>query len=178
MKTITKALVGTVAAGAVAMASATPAMARDYHRHDRDGISAGEVIAGALVLGGIAAIVASSDNDRNYRYNDYRYRGYYGNPRSAVQQCVYAAERTANRYSYGGRAKVTDIRDIDRKRGGYKVEGRIAINTRNPYWSRGWGNDWRGWNSRYRGYDAGKFTCRVNYGRVTRLDFDGIRGLR
>ena len=32
MKTITKALVGTVAAGAVAMASATPAMARDYDR--------------------------------------------------------------------------------------------------------------------------------------------------
>jgi hypothetical protein len=185
MKTITKALVGTVAAGAMAMASATPAMARD---RDNDGISAGEVIAGAVILGGLAAVIASADNDRDdYRYgNDgyynrgYPNRGYYnnaGNPRSAVDQCVRAAEQTANRYSYGGRSKVTDIRDIDRKSGGYKVKGRIAVNTRNANWRGGWGNDWRGWNNQYNGYDAGSFTCDVRYGRVTGLDIDGIRGL-
>ena len=51
MKTISKALIGTVAAGAMAL-SASPAAARD--RHD-DGIDAGDIIAGALVIGGIAA---------------------------------------------------------------------------------------------------------------------------
>ena len=178
MKTLAKTLIGTVAAGAVAMASATPAIARDrydYRHHDRDGISAGEVIAGAVVVGGLAALAASSHD--HYRYNDYRYRGYYQNPRSAVEQCVAAAQQTANRYSYGGRSHVTDIRDIDRHNDGYDVRGRIAVNTRDRYWNRGWGNDWRGWNSAYRGYDAGRFTCKVRYGRVVDLDFDGIRGL-
>lgn len=180
MKTITKTLVGTVAAGAVALATASPAMARDrYDRHD--GISAGDVIAGALIVGGIAAVASAASRD-NYRYADYRYRGYgynrAGDPRSAVEQCVYAAERSANRYSFGGRAKVTDIRDVDARRFGYKVRGRIAVNTGNRYWDRGWGNDWRGWNSGYRGYDAGTFSCDVRYGRVVDLDFNGIRGLR
>jgi hypothetical protein len=188
MKNMSKALVGTVAAGAMAMASASPAMAQGRYDHrDRDGISAGEIIAGALIIGGIAA-VASAGRDRDYRYdrrgryNDRRYndRRYNrrGNPRSAVEQCVYAAERTANRYSYGGRAQVTDIRDVDSKRYGYKVKGRIAVNTRNNGWRRGWGNDYRGWNSRYSGYDSGRFTCEVRYGRVVDLDFSGIRGLR
>jgi hypothetical protein len=178
MKTFAKSLVGTAVAGAMALTSATPALARD--RHDRhDGVSAGDVIAGALIVGGIAAVASAASRD-NYRYNDYRYRGYgrAGNPRSAVEQCVFAAERSANRYSYGGNAKVTDIRDIDAKRDGWKVKGRIAVNTRNGDWRRGWGNDYRGWNNRYRGYDAGTFTCDVRYGRVVDLDFNGIRGLR
>ena len=196
MKPISKALVGTVAAGAMAMASATPAAAQSrYDRHD-DGISAGEVIAGAIIIGGLAAVLSSGNRDRDrYRYDDYRYRdqrydrrgynGYRNDPRSAVEQCVYAAERTANRYSYGGRSKVTDIRDVDRKRGGYKVKGRIAVNTQgrdwrrgDRYYGRGWDNDYRGYNDRYRGYDSGKFTCEVRNGRVVDLDFSGIRGLR
>lgn len=199
MKTISKALVGTVAAGAMAMASATPAAAQSrYDRHD-DGISAGEVIAGAIIIGGLAAVLSSNKRDRyrddyryrdrDYRYNDRYdrrgYRGYRNDPRSAVEQCVYAAERTANRYSYGGRSKVTDIRDVDRKRGGYKVKGRIAVNTQgrdwrrgDRYYGRGWDNDYRGYNNRYRGYDSGKFTCEVRNGRVVDLDFRGIRGLR
>ena len=196
MKTITKALVGTVAAGAMAIGSVTPAMAQD---HDNDGISTGEVIAGALILGGLAAVIASSDNDRDdYRYGNNGYRngnnGYYnrnynnrnynnrayynaGNPRQAVEQCVRTAEQNANRYSYGGRAKVTDVRDIDRNSNGYTVKGRIAVNTRNTNWRNGWGNDYRGWNNQYNGYDAGKFTCKVTGGRVSYLDYDGIRGL-
>jgi hypothetical protein len=201
MKTITKALVGTVAAGAVAMASAAPAMARDYDNHH--GISAGEVIAGALVLGGIAAVAASASHG-NYSYNDYNgysgYNGYgannyryggYGNynragdPRSAVERCVSAAQQSANRYSYGRGARVTDIRDIDARRDGYRVRGRIAVNAmgRNwrsgdRYYGNGWNGDYRGWNQSYRGYDAGTFSCDVRYGRVVDLDFNGIRGLR
>lgn len=183
MKNMSKALVGTVAAGAMAMASASPAMAQGrYDYRDDDGIDAGDIIAGALIIGGIAAVASAAGRDRDY---DRRYRGRYddryynrgGYARDAVEQCVYAAERTANRYSYGGRSHVTDIRDVDRKRDGYKVKGRIAVNTRNDGWRRGWGNDYRGWNSRYRGYDAGKFECEVRYGRVVDLDFDDIRGL-
>jgi len=189
MKTITKGLIGTVAAGAMAMASVTPAAARDHR--DRDGISTGDVIAGALIIGGIAAIAAAaSSNDRDdYRgydrrgYDD-RYYGGGGNARGAVEMCVNAAERNASRYSYGGRADVTDIRKIDRKRDGYTVKGRIAVNTSGRYWrdgdsryGRGWGGDYRGWNNNLRGYDSGNFTCKVKYGRVVDIDYSGIRGL-
>ncbi len=186
MKTLTKALakgtIATVAAGAMVMGSATPAMARD-----NDGIDAGDIIAGALIIGGIAAVAAAaSDNDRHYDRGYYggRYygnQGYYdraGSSRQAVEQCVRAAQYNANRYSYGGQARVTDIRDIDRKSDGYLVKGRIAVNTRNADWRRGWGNDWRGWDNRYNGYDAGTFKCRVRYGQVVDLDYSGIRGLR
>ena len=177
MKTISKALVGTVAAGAMALASATPAMARD-----RDGIDAGDIIAGALIIGGIAAVAGSIGNDRGYngtyggpyygdngRY-DSRYGDRYGynragNPRQAVEQCVYAAQRSA----YG--ARVTDIRNVDRNRYGYKVKGTVVVNERGS----GWGRDY---NYRYNGrnYDQGKFSCEVQNGRVVDLDFSGLRG--
>jgi hypothetical protein len=187
MKKLSKALVGTVAAGAMAMTSASAMAQGRYYDRDDDDIDVGEIIAGALIIGGIAAVMGGGRGgyDRYDRYDD-RYRGrhddrYYnraGNPRDAVEQCVYAAERSANRYSYGGRAHVTDIRDVDNRRDGYRVKGRIAVNTRSNDWRRGWGNDYRGWDNRYSGYDAGKFTCDVRYGRVVGLDFDGIRGLR
>lgn len=192
-----KALFGTVAAGAVMAVSVTPAVARD--RND-NGIGAGEIIAGALVIGGIAAVAtAASDNgryDRGYRYDragygDYdRYdrggRGYgynSGNPRQAVAQCVRAAERDATRYSYGN-ADVTDIRGVRETRYGYEVRGRIAVNSMGRGWrngdnryGRGWDGDYRGWNNRLRGYDSGSFTCRIEGGRVTDLDYSGLRRL-
>ncbi|AZI34697.1 hypothetical protein NT2_02_02930 [Caenibius tardaugens NBRC 16725] len=201
MKTMSKALIGTVAAGAMAVTSASPAMARDRDRGD--GIGAGEIIAGALVIGGIAAIASSASRDRGYdrnydRNNDrYGYRDDYsrygyrdrddynrrGNPRQAVEMCVRSAERDASRHSYGN-AKVTDVRDIKRTNGGYTVKGRIAVNNMGRDWrsgdrayGRGWNNDYRGWNNRYRGYDAGSFTCKVRYGRVTEIDYKNIRGL-
>ncbi|GGB99736.1 hypothetical protein GCM10011494_17760 [Novosphingobium endophyticum] len=193
MEKLTRIMVGTLAAGAMAASTATPAIARDHG----NGIDAGDVIAGALVIGGIAAVAAaaSRDNDRyDYRYGrDYRARYDYGRSgdgrgvgsRDAVERCVRAAEQTASRYSYGARAKVTDVRDIDRKRYGYRVKGRIAVNAMgrdwrsgDGYYGRGWGRDYRGWNSSLRGYDAGSFECKVDWrGRVADLDFKGIRGL-
>lgn len=203
MKTLTKALakgaVATAVAGAMVASAATPAMARDRDR-DRGGISAGEVIAGALVVGGIAAAVSANTNAYGgpYDYNRAGYgydRGAYGgwdrgnyynragNPRLAVEQCIAAAERTAGRYSYG-RANVTDIRDVDFNGRGYTVKGRIAVNAMgrdwrggDPRYGRGWGNDYRGWNDGLRGYDSGSFKCKVEYGRVVDMDFSGIRGL-
>src|SRR5690606_10115176 len=139
MKTLSKALakgtIATVAAGAMAMTSASPAMGQSrYDDRDRDGIGVGEIIAGALIIGGIAAVASAAGRDRydyrgGNRYDDRYDRNYRsaGSSRQAVEQCVRAAERNASRYSYGGGARVTDVRKIDRKRDGYKVEGRIAV---------------------------------------------------
>lgn len=198
MKTLTKALVGTVAAGAMAVSAASPSLARERHG---DGIDAGDVIAGALVIGGIAAIAsAASDRNDGYtyaragyndrydggRYGNYGNYGNYGrynsgNPRAAIAQCVAAAERDAGRYSHG-RADVTDVRSVRETRYGYEVRGRIAVNQMGRGWrngdgnyGRGWNNDYRGWNSNLRGYDAGSFECTVERGRIVDLDIDGIR---
>lgn len=186
MKTMTKGLVGTVAAGAMALTSASPAFARDDRR---DGIGAGEIIAGALIIGGIAAIAsAASKNKGRDSYYDYNRRGYddryyNGTSRDAVERCVAAAESRAGRVSYGN-ADVTDIRNISRNSKGYTVKGRIAVNTRSQAYrasdrryGNGWNNDYRGWNNRLAGYDSGNFTCKVQYGRVTSVKFSGIRGL-
>lgn len=198
MNIMTKALLGTGAAAAALVSTASPALARD-----RGGIDIGDIIAGAVVLGGIAAVAGAIGNNRgygydypsgSYRYNDrygyndrydrYGYNYRIGNPRQAVEQCVYAAEREAGRYGYG-RADVTDIRGVDRNSRGYTVRGRIAVDGRDRDWrdgdgysGRGWNNDYRGWNSSLRGYDSGSFRCRVEYGRVVDIDFGGIRGLR
>lgn len=174
-KSLTKAAIGAATAGALAL-SATPAMARD--RHDDDGIGAGEIIAGAVVLGGLAAILSSSSRDRYDRYDRYgryddRYRdrydrgryGYdyrrYGGSRAAVSQCVNAVERSSRRY---GRTDVTQITEVDRKRDGYRVKGRVVV--RDGYHGR-WG---RGGY-----YDRGKFKCDVRYGRIRDIDFSGLR---
>ena len=203
MKTISKALakgaIATVAAGAMAVSSASPAFAEDRDR-DRDGISAGDVIAGALVIGGIAAIASAAGNNNRDRDYDYRYDragygnyGNYGNydrdnyrrgsARRAIEQCVRTAEREASRSSYG-RADVTDVRNIRETRWGYEVRGRIAVNGSGHDWrdgdsdyGRGWGGDYRGWDRSMRGYDSGSFKCRFERGRVVDLDFSGIRGL-
>ncbi|WP_411339642.1 hypothetical protein V6U71_17545 [Sphingopyxis sp. J-6] len=176
MTKLTKAAIGAATAGAMLM-SAAPAAARD--RYDRDGISAGEIIAGAVVIGGLAAILSSGDNDRydrydryndryndryGGRYNDPRY-GYdynrYGNSRSAVSQCVSAVERGSSRY---GRTDVTEVTGIDRKRDGYKIKGRVVVRD-------GYGGRW----GRGGYYDKGKFSCDIRYGRVQDIRFSGLR---
>ena len=192
MKAFSKALIGTAAAGAMALASASPAMARDRDR-DRGGIDGGDILAGALVIGGIAAMAAAASGgkdryddryDRRYddrydrRYDD-RYDSRYDDrydrrdqrrdyrrsyQQDAVDLCVRAAENTASRYNYGTRAQVTQIRDVDRERNGFEVKGRIAVQE-------------RGRNYRRDRWDEGKFTCEVRRGRVVDLDYSGIRGL-
>ncbi|MBU1548921.1 MAG: hypothetical protein KJ947_04990 [Alphaproteobacteria bacterium] len=175
---LTKAAIGAATAGAMLM-SAAPAAARD--RYDRDGISAGEVIAGAVVLGGLAAILSSGNNGRYDRYDnrydryDDRYRGRYddprygygydynryGNSRSAVNQCVNAVESGSRRY---GSTDVTQVTSIDRKRDGYKVKGRVVVRD-------GYGGRW----GRGGYYDQGKFSCDIRYGRVQDIRFSGLR---
>lgn len=181
-KTLAKGTLGTVAAGAMALATATPAMADDYR--DRDKIGAGEVIAGALVIGGIAALAGAFDGDKD-RYHDRRYRdrhyrdrhynsrvhydrsyhnGRYNNGRRAVERCVRVAERQARRLGGWRYADVTQIRDVDRTRNGFRVKGRIQVEGNRGY--------------RGRNFDRGRFTCFVGRGQRPFVDFKGIQGLR
>lgn len=199
MNFLTKSLLSAGAAAAALVSVAAPAQARD--RRDNDRISAGEVIAGAVILGGLAAVIASSDNDRDGRYNDGRYddryynrdgydynrSGYgnnnrYGGGRAAVNQCVNAVETRANRYS---RSDVTEIRDIQRTRGGYRISGKLVVQDGWRGQDRGYNrydqNDGYGRGDRYgnnqgyaRGYDKGRFICYIERGRVVDIDYRGL----
>ena len=122
MTLMTKALTGAIAAGAMAMA-ATPVAAQSYRDRNDDGIDAGEIIAGALILGGIAAVAGSVGNRDRYDYRDSRYRN---TGRSAVDQCVRAVESQARRAGYRY-ADVTEIEDVDDKRRGWRVKGRVVV---------------------------------------------------
>lgn len=196
MKMLSKAAL--MATTGAMLVTALPADARSYRRH-HDGIDAGDVIAGALIIGGIAAVASAASNSSRDRYDD-RYRdrgrgwddddryddrgGYYNNgysSRSAVEQCVRAARSEANRY--GGWARVTDVTRIDRVRGGYEVRGRLVVEDRGYRNNRNWGNGWDRndrWGYRYDrygdGYDKGRFSCVTRYGRVADVDLSGLRG--
>ncbi|QLC23278.1 hypothetical protein HFP51_14415 [Parasphingopyxis sp. CP4] len=171
MNTIGKTLMGATAATALAVAA--PAQARD-----NDGIDAGDVIAGVLVLGGIAAVAAAIDGNDDNRYErhhtrhgDYNYRGDYRRgdyrqgqrlrPRQAVNRCRRAARQEASRY---GRAQVTEITEVDRRSDGYRVRGRLLVEE-GRYGRRGY---------RTADYDRGRFSCRVRYGQIDRLRVRGL----
>lgn len=194
IKTIAKGGIATAAVASMALAGATPAQARDHN----DGISVGDVIAGAVIIGGIAAVASAASKNRGYGYDDYRYndrdyrygdrdyrydRGdrWYGrgNPRSAVEQCVNASRQEARRYGYRY-AQVTDINDVKDTRYGWRVKGRIMVDDgyRGGRYDR-WGyrdnyNRYNRWDDR----DSGKFTCYIERGRVADVEFSGIRGAR
>ena len=185
------------------LAGAVPAQAQyrgDYrndYRRDRDGISAGEVIAGAVVIGGLAAILSANNgrgrygydrydnrdyDNRNYDNRGYDNRGYdrdrsgydwqrYGGSRSAIEQCISAVERRGGR---GGDIDVTRITDVDRLRDGYRVEGRVAVDYRGGGYR---GNDYGDrYDDRYgqRYDDRGSFSCNVRFGRIDGLSVRGI----
>lgn len=120
MRTVTKAVTGAAAAALAIVSTAVPAEARGYR--DRDGIDAGDVIAGVAIVGGIAAIASALSRDRydydgygyGHRYRD-RYRGGYSN---AVNACAYQAQR----YSRGQ----VRIVDVDRRGGDrFRIRGVI-----------------------------------------------------
>ncbi|KEO91788.1 hypothetical protein EH31_03700 [Erythrobacter longus] len=178
-KTLTRATLGTVAAGAMALASASPAMANDRHR-DR-GIDAGDVIAGAVIIGGIAALAGAFDGDRDRyrdrRHRDTRFRGYdrgfdnnfrgnfrgRGGGERAIERCIRVAERQARRFGGYRFADVTQIRDVDRTRYGWRIKGRMEVQGNRGF---------RGQN-----FDRGRFTCFVDGRGRPQVDFRGIRGL-
>lgn len=102
---------------------------RRYRRH-RDGIDGGDILAGALIIGGIAAIASAASNesrrqrDRD-RYEDSRYRDDRRTSASEINsvadQCSYAAEERAG---YGARTDRIDT--VARDGAGWRVEGSVS----------------------------------------------------
>lgn len=165
---IGKGTLGTVAVGAMALASANPALADNYDHKD-DGIGAKEIIAGALVIGGVAALAGAFDGDRHrnhrFAYKPNHYNGGFANisPRRAANRCVRAAENQARRFGGWRFADASEVRDVDRTRGGFRVTGRIVVKG-NPNFRRN--------------FDRGRFTCYFNGQGRPLIDFDSVRGLR
>ena len=118
---------------------ATPAMARDnwgHGRHHRGShVSTGDVFAGLLILGGIAAVASAASKDRDEREaDDYRYREPYpdnrpvyresssysaGNIDSAVDQCVGEVER--------GDERVAAVDNAARTTSGWQISGQLDV---------------------------------------------------
>ena len=187
-KQFAKGGIATAAVGALALAGASPVQARD-----RDKIDAGDVIAGALIIGGIAAIASAGSKERyrdGYRYHENRYG--HGNSQRAIDRCVRAVERDARRAGFRF-AEVTQIRDVDRERRGWEVTGRLVVED-GRHW--GYRDGYRGdYRDRYRAdryrvnyddrrgryrdrdFDRGSFKCEIRRGRVVDIDYRGIRGL-
>ena len=130
--------------GSVSMA-ATPAMARGWgggwgggHRHN-DRIDGGDVLAGILIIGGIAAIASAASKaskpQRDYREPEPRYRDdrpRYGSDDdrpewregtgidSAVNRCIDEVNR--------GRDRVGEVESVNRDAGGWRVSGSTTSN--------------------------------------------------
>lgn len=123
------------------------------HRH---GIDAGDVLAGVLIIGGIAAIANAASNserrERDDRYRDYRderpdYRDRRGMRSSnsgrgidsAVDMCLAEIERDV---------RVETVDSVDRSGEGWRVTGTI--------------------------FNGDRFTCRIGEdGRIEDVDFGG-----
>lgn len=183
MSKLTKKMIGAGAAAAALVSMSAPAQARDAH-YKKDKVSAGEVIAGVAILGGIAAVLASNGkkdryDDRYYDRNDRRYDGYGHNrnrkysKRAAINKCIRNVERRSSRYN---RSKVTDVAQVKRTRYGYKVKGKLVV--RDRYNNRGRDSRHIGYNGYDRGYDKGRFTCYVENGRVVDVRYKGLGNWR
>ncbi len=128
-----------------------------WRRHRHRGVDAGDVIAGVLVLGAVAAIASSASNNRDRRRErereDIRYRQREPDRRdydnrsynsrgidNAVDMCVDQLER--------GNDRVSDIDNATRDGSGWDVSGRL---------------------------DSGdRFSCRIdNEGRIRNIDIGG-----
>ena len=196
MKMLTKSLLSAGAAAAALVSVAAPAQARG---RDNDGITAGEVIAGAVILGGIAAVIASSDNDRDRGYDDGRYdnRGYddgryddrdgrYDNHDRRGRGNGRGNDDYRYNSQHNSRAAVNQcVTSVEQWASRYSRADVTQINnidrTRNGY--RVTGNlvvkdGYRGRNRNDRGYDRGynkgRFTCYVERGRVIDVDYRGL----
>ena len=111
---------------------------RGYRGRHRDRIDGGDILAGILVIGGIAAIASAASKknrdrtyeDRDYRnsserYDDRRDESRYdrgsGDMQSAISACSDAAEQQAGRDS-----RVSAIQSVNRDGAGWRVEGELA----------------------------------------------------
>lgn len=110
------------------------------------GIDGGDILAGALIIGGIAAIASAASNSSRNGPNSTRYND---DVRSASNQCGAAA---AAQSGFG--ARVERIDNVLRDGNGWRVEGLVG--------------------SRNNGVDS--FTCGISYGRIDYVRFNRANG--
>jgi len=122
MKAVSKFITAAATAAMATVSLAAPAEARDRYGR-RDNVDVGDIITGAVVIGGVIAAADAIGNVGRGGYGGYGGYGYdrygRGGERGAVQACAYQAER------YGrGRVQITDVQ----RHGGnsYRVRGVIA----------------------------------------------------
>jgi len=168
----------TLASAAMLSMVASPAMARGWHghRHHRGGVDAGDVFAGLLIVGGIAAIAAAaSKSNREKRDRDYRnrypepdYRDYPQDRDQDQSSGRYDGRTQGNSYSGSARSGgsmdgAVDICVDHVERGDRQVETVESV-SREP----------DGWRVDGRIDGDGDFSCIVDRdGQVTRATIDG-----
>ncbi|AOG01724.1 hypothetical protein BSY18_1782 [Blastomonas sp. RAC04] len=113
------------------------------------GIDGGDILAGALILGGIAAIASAATNSSRNRNGPNDRYSYNDDVRSASTQCGAAA---AAQSGFG--ARVERIDNVVRDGNGWRVEGLVG--------------------SRNTGVDS--FTCGISYGRIDYVRFNRANG--
>ena len=187
-------LAGSAALAAMLITTAAPAMARGpgwgnpgwgggwgsgHRRHRGNGISTGDVLAGILIIGGIAAVASAASKKKQEREADrypapeddgyideandnepYRTPGRIQNEDAAVDACAIAAEQEGSRS--GRTAQVRDVDQVIAVTDGWNVSG--TLETRNGY------RDTR--------RDTQGFTCTVRTGQVVDVRMDGELALR
>lgn len=174
---IKKSRVATVLASlAIASLAAPPAMAnhRNWggwggHRH-RDRVDTGDVIAGILILGGIAAVAsaASNANKNKQRERDYRYPDNSYPEQRERSSGGYADDDRDNRSESRGNGDTAIDGAIDRcmdevSRGSTRVEEIDSVN-----------RDGDGWRVQGRTSGSGSFTCAIDKdGRIRNVSIDG-----
>lgn len=127
---------------------------RRHHRRG-DGFDLGDAIVGAVVAGGLIAVLSSASKKKKENEErpldsgwepegDWNHDGTYGRPgggdwgwqdrdwknrtneeRAAISTCAREAEDLGSRY--GREARVNDIRGVDRQGGEYRVSGRVEL---------------------------------------------------
>ena len=178
MKIFTSRPVIALASAAALSMTATPALADGWrhYRHHHDGLDAGDVFAGLLVIGGIAAIASAASNSNKkrredeYRYPDSRYpdRDYrepeYRAPSSGYRD--YPEQRDSREMyrsssSYIGEAVDRCIDEIER--GDRRVDGVDSV----------W-RDGEGWRVDGRVDDGRDFSCAIDRdGRIRKATVAG-----
>ncbi|MFN3516146.1 MAG: hypothetical protein ACK4YM_03185 [Novosphingobium sp.] len=131
-------LAATLLSAAALSLVATPAMARPHWGwggyHHRDRVDAGDIIAGILIIGGIAAIASAASNDkkrnryeRRDRYDRYE-RDYAREDNRPQWQDSTGVNGAINRclgeVTRGGAGQNAEIDAVNRDGDGWKVEGR------------------------------------------------------
>jgi hypothetical protein len=150
------------------------------HRRHRDGFDFGDAVVGAIVAGGLIAVLSSASKkkreddrpldpaseprgdwdrsrDGDWSWQDRDWPNRTNEERAAIAVCAREAEDLGSRY--GGDARVREIAGVDREGGEYRVRGLVEARRDRE------GRD----DDRGRNEDA--FTCYVRNDRITDFRF-------